>query len=106
MKKLVYVLCSIAFCSSAYAGNYTGMVRPFFYSSFLYLDASSTQISDRPSCATRTLVRLQETENDSVFKSKFAILLSSWIAGTPVTLGGTGQCTSEGDEIIFTVGPT
>ncbi len=91
---------------TAYCGTYSGMARPFYYGSSLYIDVSGSQMSGRPACATRNYVDLQETDPTSqVFKNKLAILLAAWYSGQPVTLTGTGSCTSEGDEIIFVVYP-
>jgi hypothetical protein len=107
MRRIIGILSLLAIgVTAAQAGDYSGMVKPYYHSAGLYLDASAANSANKPACATRSLLRLQETDlNDPVFKAKFAILLSSWIAGAPVQLGGTGTCTAEGDEIIFLVAP-
>ena len=84
-------------------GTYVGPVQIVYYSNTLYLEASATQMSNRPACATRNYVRLQEADTDPVFKNKLAIILAAWYAGRTLTLSGTGQCTGEGDELIFAV---
>lgn len=105
--KVLALLVLLAIAHGAEAGTYSGLVKPFFYSNSLYLDATTTQMSNRPACATRNYVRLQESDpNDAIFKSKLAILLASWLADRPVVLSGTGTCTGEGDELIFAVTPS
>ena len=103
-------LFALMLCASmtlpAYAGSYNGMAKPYFWANGLYIDVAATQMSNRPACATRNLVILEESDyNSTLFKSKFAILLSSWLAGKPVYLQGTGLCSGEGDEIVFAVSP-
>jgi hypothetical protein len=83
-------------------GSYIGMVKPLHYGS-LYLDVSATQMSGRPACATRPYVHLMEDPSDNAYKSKFAMILSAWMADRPMALYGNGTCTSEGDEIIYVV---
>jgi hypothetical protein len=79
-----------------------GLVRIVHYGS-LYLDASATQMSGKPACATRMFVRLQEATSDQAYRDKFAMLLAAWLAEKPVSRTGIGSCTSEGDEIINVV---
>jgi len=107
MIKTIYLLVLILFSSLAYAGStYTGTVKPYFWAGGLYLQPINAKITSKPACATRTLLRLRETDpNDPIFRYKFSILLSAWMAKREVTLYGTGECTSEGDEIIFVVMP-
>lgn len=107
MRKAAFGLVLMAsLASTAFAGTYTGMAKPYFYGNALYISISGTQMDSRPACATRNLVILEESDYNSIpFKSKFAILLSSWLAGQPVYLQGTGTCSTEGDEIIFVVAP-
>lgn len=102
------LLCASAFgaADTAFAGTYSGMAKPFYYGSSLYIDVTGTQMSSRPACATRNYVDLQETDPTSqVFKNKLALLLAAWYSGQPIILTGTGNCTGEGDEIIFEVYP-
>jgi hypothetical protein len=99
----VAIVLWIATQNALAGGAYIGMVKPLHYAG-LYLDASATQMSGRPVCATRNYVVLAEPVSDPVFKSKFAMLLAAWLAEKPVYLAGTGNCTSEGDEIIYVVG--
>jgi hypothetical protein len=107
MRKAAFALGVLASVSStAFAGSYIGMAKPYFFGTTLYIIITGTQMEARPACATRNLVILQESDyNSAQFKSKFAILLSSWLAGQPVYLQGTGSCSSEGDEIIYVVAP-
>jgi hypothetical protein len=102
-KLVVGVLLAAAVNQTADAGGtYVGMVKPAHYGS-LYLDVSATQMSNRPACATRGYVHLQEDPSETAYKSKFAMILSAWLAEKPLVLSGTGTCTSEGDEIIYVV---
>ena len=102
-RKVLASLALLACAPCAHAGGqYIGLVKPVHYG-ILYLDASQTQMSGRPSCATRTYVHLQEAPTDPAYKEKFSMLLGAWLADRPVALYGTGNCTSEGDEIIYVV---
>jgi hypothetical protein len=102
--KLMIAVALLAFGSVAAAnGSYVGPVRIVYWSSQLYLDASATQMSNRPTCATRNYVVLQESVTDPVFKNKLAVIMAAWYAGRTVTLTGNGTCTSEGDEIVYVV---
>jgi hypothetical protein len=83
---------------------HTGIFKPNYYGS-LYIDASATQMADRPACANRTYLHLVEAESDAVFKNKLAMILAAWLADKPLTMVGTGTCTSEGDEIVSIVAP-
>ena len=85
-------------------GTYTGVFKPDYYGS-LYIDASATQMADRPACATGTHLHLVEAESDAVFENKFATILAAWLADKPLTMVGNGTCTSEGDELISIVVP-
>jgi hypothetical protein len=101
--KLPVAIALLSATSTAYSGGvYVGLVKPVHYG-VLYLDASATQMSGRPACATRTYVRLADTPGDQIYKEKFAMLLGAWFSDRPVVLAGTGNCTSEGDEIISVV---
>jgi hypothetical protein len=99
---LIAILLSTLTSAAFAGGSYVGLVKPVYYST-LYLDASATQMSGRPACATRTYVKLQESPGEAIHKDKFAIILSAWLSQTPISLAGTGTCTSEGDEIIYVV---
>lgn len=101
-KLVLGIALMIATQSAQAGGTYVGRVRPVHYGT-LYLDASATQMSNRPACATRGYVRLQESQTDVGYKEKFAMILSAWLAEKPLVLSGTGSCTSEGDEIIYVV---
>lgn len=104
--KVLLCTCVLSATGTAYSGSYSGMARPFYYGSSLYIDITGMQMSDRPACATRHYVDLQETDPTSqVFKNKLAFLLAAWYSGQPISLTGTGTCTSEGDEVIFEVYP-
>lgn len=62
MKAIVGILALLGVVQSAVAGGtYTGVFKLDYYGS-LYIDASATQRADRPACATRTYVRLQEAK--------------------------------------------
>jgi len=107
--KLLFVFCLVllGFASTSHAGGrYIGKARPYYWSGSLYIAPVDSQKSSVPDCATRHLLRLKETDPASpVFNNKFAILLAAWMAGRDVDLRGTGECTSEGDEIIYVVIP-
>jgi len=108
MGKIIILFLALLFMSQyAYAGGtYIGKVRPHFWGGGLYLTPINAQVYDKPPCATRDLLRLIEFDlSDPVFKSKYAMLLASWLAGKDVKLVGTGECTHEGDEKIFVVIP-
>ena len=93
-------------CGTANAGTYIGKALPYWYYNGLYINIDGTQMINRPACSTRPLVRLAEGDpNDPIFKAKFAVLLSSWMADKPVNLQGAGTCSGEGDEIINIVLP-
>jgi hypothetical protein len=101
--KLIVAITLLATTQAVQAdGTYVGLIRLAHFG-ILYLDVSATQMSNRPPCATRNYVHLQESPTDAAYKEKFSILLSAWIAEKPLILQGTGSCTSEGDEIISIV---
>lgn len=101
--KLLTGIALLALTQAAHAGgSYIGRVRPVHYGT-LYLDVSATQMSNRPACATRGYVRLQESQTDASYREKFSMILAAWLADKPLSLAGTGSCTSEGDEIIYVV---
>jgi hypothetical protein len=101
--KLAIGIALLVAATAAHAGGtYVGRIRPVHYG-VLYLDATATQVSNRPACATRGYVRLQENPTDAAYKEKFSMILAAWMAEKPLVLSGTGTCTSEGDEIIFVV---
>jgi hypothetical protein len=100
------MLLGLGLSAPAMAGHYYGRIKPYFWSTALYLDANAASMDSRPACATRNTVRLQETDpNDPVYKHKFAMLLAAWLAGQSVEMWGTGTCTTEGDEIIHVIVP-
>ena len=108
MKKSIFLFLILLFLSQyAYAGGtYIGKVRPHFWGGGLYLTPINAQVLNKPLCATRDVLRLQEFDlNDPAFKSKYAMLLASWMSGKEVKLYGTGDCTAEGDEKIFVIYP-
>jgi len=76
--------------------NPTGMVN-------LYLKLSSVTIDNPSSCMKRGLLQLKEAPSEGIFKYKYSMLLSAWIANKPIKLIGTGECTSQGDEKIYVV---
>jgi len=93
--------------TSANAGDYIGVAQPYFYHGGFYVNTAGMTRTNRPACATRDFVTLEEGSDMSnpLLKAKFAILLSAFMSDRKVYLGGTGTCTSEGDEIIFIVSP-
>jgi len=93
--------------TTANAGDYIGVAQPYFYHGFLYINTAGMTRTNRPACATRDFVTLEEGSDMSnpLLKAKFAVLLSAFMADRKVFLGGTGTCTSEGDEIIFVASP-
>src|SRR5262245_56134724 len=102
LKLVAGIVLLVAGQAAQAGGSYVGRVKLLQYGT-LYIDASATQMSNRPACATRPYVRLQEGQNDVGYKEKFAMLLGAWFAEKPVVLSGTGTCTSDGDEIIYVV---
>jgi len=106
MKKyLFFILMCLPLVSQA-GGKYVGKVRPYYFNNVLYLEPVSVEKDSVPSCAKRSLLQLQETDQDgAVFKNKFSILLASWMAERDVELRGNGDCSAEGDEYIFVVIP-
>lgn len=111
MKKqlLNFIFFSVAVifgASSACAGEYSGHFYIQMWNENIYITPTSDeQKSNVPACATRNLLRLQESPDTATYKKKMAALLATWLAGHSISLQGTGQCTSEGDEIIFLVTP-
>src|SRR4051812_24387947 len=98
--RLLLIFSGVVASDVVVAGEYVGRVKPGWYSGVLYIDVTLATATNRPPCATRTLVRLAESDpNDVVFKSKYAILVSAWMSDRPVFVSGSGTCTSEGDEI-------
>lgn len=96
----------VALAGTASAGEYTGKMRPFFSGAFLYIEPISASVANRPTCATRPYLRLEELDaNDPVFKHKLSMVFTSWIARRDVRLVGRGTCTQEGDEVIYIVMP-
>ena len=111
--------CSIfalfmALAISTDAATYTGRIKPFFYSTGLYLlPQSDVQHTTLPSCVTRGTLRLEEdpalhSQTDqslALFKQKYAMLLGLWLSGQTVQLVGSGSCSTEGDELIYIITP-
>lgn len=106
MKKVLMAIALYSVAGYGVAGEYTGVIQPYYYSNGLYINITGATMANRPACATRNLVRLQESDpNDPIYKNKFSMLLASYMAGKKIYLRGTDQCTAEGDEIIFMVSP-
>jgi hypothetical protein len=82
-----------------------GKLQPFYYNNTLYLIPIESQILNKPDCATRRYIRLPDTAESPTFNSKFSIILAAWMSKQEVEVRGTGQCTSEGDEIIRSIKP-
>ena len=104
MKKLyikAVLLIYIIVGGYSYAGTYEGLMRPHFWNSSLYITPLKYTATDKPNCATRSLLRLQEMDiNSEIFQLKYSMILSHWLAGKPLQFIGSGDCTSEGDETI------
>src|SRR6187551_78461 len=76
--KLAIGIALLVAATAAHAGGtYVGRIRPVHYG-VLYLDATATQVSNRPACATRGYVRLQENPTDAAYKEKFSMILAAW----------------------------
>lgn len=90
----------VASSNSFAGGSYEGKIQPFFYSNSLYLIPIDAKITNRPSCASRPYLRLPNGTDHPAFKAKYSLILAYWVAGKALSVGGTGDCTSEGDEII------
>ncbi|TVZ40605.1 hypothetical protein P886_5039 [Alteromonadaceae bacterium 2753L.S.0a.02] len=104
MVSFIFLGCYSSFALSG--GRYVGKLRPHFWNSSLYLYPVDADKTDVPDCATRELVRLQETDiNSSIYAQKYSMILAAWMAGKKMDVRGTGNCTGEGDEIIFAVIP-
>ena len=88
-------------------GGYVGTFRPWFYGGTLYIEEVSVQKSGVPVCvaASRTQLRLVEDPNSNAFKQEYAMLLAAWFSGRPLSITGSGSCTSEGDETISLIQP-
>lgn len=105
-RKWVLAATLAALAGTASAGEYTGKMRPFFSGAFLYIEPIAAAVANKPTCATRPYLRLEELDaNDPVFRGKLSMLLTSWIARRDVRLVGRGTCTQEGDEVIYIVMP-
>ena len=89
----------------AFGGVYRGKVRPFYVDDNLFLQPIDPKVSNRASCAARSLLRLDGERTSLEFRNKFAILLDSWVADREVVLIGKGTCSIQGDELIFAVIP-
>lgn len=89
----------------AFAGDYSGTFRPYFYSDNLYIEEVSVQKSNLPACAKRPLLRLPADPASPAFKNEYAMLLSAWYTGRTLLISGSGNCTSEGDEVVFVITP-
>jgi hypothetical protein len=103
---IVAILTALTTVAATAGGRYVGKVRPHYFGGNLYLSPISAQIIGKPVCATRSLLRLQEMDQNSpVFKNKYSMILSFWLAGKELELYGTGECTGEGDETIKAIIP-
>lgn len=106
MRRMILMLLLTSLPGAVLAGEYSGVVKPYWWWNSLYIDISSASVTNKPACATRTVVRLAEFDpNDPVFKSKYTTLLAAWMAGRSVYLRGWDTCTTEGDEIVQVVVP-
>jgi hypothetical protein len=101
-------LCGfLLFISSSCVANgaYIGKVQPFFYGNTLYLIPVDSQVSNKPVCATRRYIRLPDNTGDPIFNAKYSLILAYWTSKQELVITGSGNCTSEGDEIIKTIMP-
>ncbi len=102
IRLLLRLLLAAPIIASA-GGSYTGKLQPYYYSNTLYLIPIESQILNKPSCATRQYIRLPDAADSPTFNSKFSIILSAWVAQKELVITGTGNCTSEGDEVIRSI---
>ena len=58
---------------------------------------------NRPGCASRNVMRLEDEPNSTVFRNKFEMVLRAWIAQRELILVGKGTCSLQGEELIFSV---
>ncbi|MCH2160084.1 MAG: hypothetical protein MK096_15045 [Oleiphilaceae bacterium] len=101
MKKFIFICVMLVVSSASVAGgSYEGKIQPFFYSDTLYLVPVDAEVTNRPGCASRSYLGLPNGTDHPAFKSKYSLILAYWVAGKALSVGGTGECTNEGDEII------
>ena len=109
MKKILgHALAAMALLGPmphAFAGDYTGTFRPYFYSDNLYIEEVSVQKSSVPACVKRNLLKLPADPASPAFKNEYAMLLAAWYTGRTLYISGSGNCTSEGDELVFVITP-
>lgn len=84
-------------------GSYVGKIQPYFYSDRLYLIPVDATVTSRPSCVTRSYLRLPNEVGDPVFNAKYSLILAHWTSKQELIVTGSGSCTSEGDEIIKSI---
>jgi len=98
-------LVVLSFCfaaGNARAGSATGVVRPYFYGGYWYLDLSQTTRSGNPACVTRpTIGSIYVSVSDQHFAGILSLLIAAWYSGQSVTVGDTNnECDASGDEIF------
>ena len=95
----------LALMPHAFAGDYSGTFRPYFFSDNLYIEEVSVQKSSVPACVKRNLLRLPADPSSPAYKNEYAMLLTAWYTGRALFISGSGTCTNEGDEIVFVITP-
>ena len=84
-------------------GVYVGRVRPAYVGEHLLLQPVGARARNRPGCASRNVMRLEDEPNSTVFRNKFEMVLRAWIAQRELILVGKGTCSLQGEELIFSV---
>ena len=102
MKSILLLILIMPSLASA-GGSYIGKIKPYFYSDGLYLILVESVKTDLPSCITRPYIRLPDAVGTPEFNAKYSMILAAWMSGRTMTVVGTGDCTSEGDEKILTL---
>ena len=104
MNRILSLIVLVVASSQSFAGEYIGVFHPYWYNSSLYIKPIGAIKTNQPACVKRNLLRLQESDTSSVvFKYKYSMLWAAWAADRKIKLIGTGECTAEGDEIIYVV---
>lgn len=92
-------------CSLA-GGSYIGKLQPYIYDNYAYFLPVDSQKSNIPSCVTGgDYLRLPGGMDSTFFNAKFSVILAAWMSKQELEISGTGECTSEGHEIIRTIRP-
>jgi hypothetical protein len=103
MKYLITLVMTSLLYTSTNAATYTGTFKPYWYNDSMYIRMISVTTENPASCMKRGLLQLQEAPSNEIFKYKYSMLLSAWMANKSIKLVGTGECTWQGDEKIYAV---